>query len=107
MKLQTQRSVSLVENVTQMQTLGFTTMAKMKNRGHRYLKRTRVMVSARHVKVKKKVADRRHTRQNRLARPFKSMRSKFRTTQRMALLKISMRLRKNRESTSLLQIQNK
>lgn len=102
-----QRSVSLVENATQMQTLGFTTMAKMKNRGHRYLKRTRVMVSERHEKVKIKVADRQHIHQNRLARPFKSMRSKFKTTQRMALLKTSMRLRKNRELTSLWQIQSK
>ena len=90
MKPQTQRSVSLVGNVTQTQTLGFTTMAKMKSRVHRYLKKIHVMVSARHVKVKIKVTDRRHIHQSRLVRPFKSMISKFKTTQRIALLKISM-----------------
>ena len=108
MKTRLQRKENLAESVTLMLISESIKMPKTKNRDRRYLKRTQEpMASVRLEKAKTKVKDRPLTLQKIQAIPYRNMRFKYRTTQRMVLHKISMLSRRNREWISQSQIRSK
>ena len=108
MKTRLQRKENLAESVTLMLISESIKMLKTKNRGRRYLKRTQEpMDSVRLEKAKTRVKDRQLMLQKTQAIPSKNMRFKYRTTPRMVLHKISMRLRRNRGWISQFRIPSK
>ena len=91
------RKENPAESVTLMLISESIKMPKTKNRGRRYLKRTQEQrASVRLEKAKTRVKDRPLILLRIQAIPYRNMRFKYRTTQRMGLRKISMRLRRNR-----------
>ena len=108
MKTRLQRKENLAGSVTLMLISESIKMPKTRNRGRRYLKRTQeTMVSVRPEKAKTRVKDRQLILQKTQAIPSRNMRSKYRTTPRMVLRKISMLLRRNRGWISQSQIPSK
>ena len=92
-----QRKENLAGSVTLMLISESIKMPKTRNRGRRYLKRTQeTMVSVRPEKAKTRVKDKQLILKKTQAIPSRNMRSKYRTTPRMVLRKISMLLRRNR-----------